>query len=179
MLKSRIILISLLIMSLFLFVLLYSTTDRPNTIEEAMKEAGIEVAEIIHHQIINIHNNDSVVIYKLKELNGVRIGLVNESTYGWKWKQHLGDIRMTGELREDFSSEYISLPEKKYSVLFGSIFNNELESVTVSNPFDMEKYVDLVKIDDTLTVWFTKWNIDDRRIIVKASGKDRFINDEM
>ncbi|WP_223701510.1 hypothetical protein [Sutcliffiella deserti] len=177
--KKRVILISLLIMALFFVVFLYTIVDRPNNIEEAMKEVGIEGAEVLHHQIININKNDSVVIYKLKEMNGIRFGLVNEDRYGWKWEQHLGDIRMIGEFKNGFSSEYISLPERNYSVIFGSIMNQELERVTVSYPFGLEKYVELVEIDEKLTVWFTKWNFDDRRIIIKAGGKENFINEEL
>ncbi|WP_409250649.1 hypothetical protein V1502_10755 [Bacillus sp. SCS-153A] len=175
---GRKIVLPLMIVLVFL-TFVYSAANRPDSIEEAIKEAGIEVTEVLYHQAIN-NNKDSVVIYKLKDIDGVKIGLVNgESNMGWKWESNLGDIGRVGDLDNGFSSNYISLPDKNYSILFGSIRNQDIETVTVGYSFSPAKYVELVNVDDKMTVWFTKWNIDDRKIIVKATGDDSFINEEL
>ncbi|GAA0338109.1 hypothetical protein GCM10008967_30490 [Bacillus carboniphilus] len=174
--------LALLVGAVMLFLLIFEVRiSGPSTLEEAMDEAGISDIEVLHSELINIHKKDYIVFYKLRDLRGIRVGLANKNEYtGWKWEQNLGDIRRITDLGKEMTYEYVSLPEKDYAVLFGAIANPKINTVTVGYSYDsLQKFSNIIEINDELSVWFTDWRLDDRNISVRAKGKEYFILTEI
>lgn len=147
-----------------------------NNILNAIKKAGIDDEKVMVLKKEKLTANDVLVFYTLENLKGIQVALVSKKLLGWTWNSNFGDIRSTaGEL---ITYEYISIPQKDISVLYGSINAPHVSKVTVGYPNTAEGITDIVLFNENQKMWYTTLDLDGRKIIIRAKDDENKVLDK-